>query len=191
VRKTSLIAIAGLSTLLSAPLAMGAAAVVGAEAEAIVKVTAVDRKARTVTFRGPNGGEVLMNVPKESQNLDQVKVGSQFKVRYTEAMAIGLNKGGEASASGQGEMKLAPKGGKPGGSVTETAQITGKVESIAKATRTLALRGPGGKVVELKVAPDVKSFDDVAVGDTITVAYARALAMEMVPAESKGAAKAQ
>jgi hypothetical protein len=120
-----------------------------------------------------------------------VKVGSQFKVKYVEAMAVGLNKGGEASKSGQSDMKLAPKGGTPGGSIKETVQITGKVESIAKATRTLSLRGPGGKVVELKVADDVKSFDDVAVGDTVTVAYARALAMEMVPADNKSGTKAK
>jgi len=177
--------------LLATPLVMGAAAVVGAEAEAIVKVTAVDRKARTVTFLRPNGAEIVMNVPNEAQNFDQVKVGSQFKVTYVEAVAVRLNKGGEASLSEKSDMKLAPKGGTPGGSMTATAQVTGKVESIAKATRTLAVRGPGGKVVEFKVAEDVKSFDQVAVGDTISVVFSRALAMEMIPADKKDAAKAK
>ena len=42
---------------------------------------------------------VTLNVPKEAQNLDQVKIGSTFKVRYVEAVAVAIQRGGKASAS--------------------------------------------------------------------------------------------
>ena len=58
------------------------------EAEAVVTVTKVDKEARTVTFRGPRGNLGTLDVPKESQNLDQVKVGQQYRMKYVEAVAV-------------------------------------------------------------------------------------------------------
>src|SRR5262245_39819676 len=57
-------------------LAQEKAALAVSQQEAVVKVVKIDRKARTVTFQGPKGNQVTMDVPKEAQNLDQVKVGS-------------------------------------------------------------------------------------------------------------------
>ena len=50
------------------------------ETEAVVTVTKVDKEARKVTFRGPKGGVATLTVPKEAQNLDQVKPGQQYKL---------------------------------------------------------------------------------------------------------------
>jgi len=63
----------------------------------VVKVVNMDRKARTVTFQGPRGRLVTLKVPKEAQNFDQVKIGSTFKVKYVEAVAVALSRGGKAS----------------------------------------------------------------------------------------------
>ena len=69
------------------------------QVEAVVTVTKVDQKARTVTVRGPRGNLQTLAVPKESQNLDKVKPGDRFKITYAEAAVIALTKGGEPSAS--------------------------------------------------------------------------------------------
>jgi len=74
--KSSLIAAAAFATLALAPCASAQVqrgAVVVGESEAVVTVVSVDRKARTVTVRGPQGRTVTINVPPEAQNLDQVK----------------------------------------------------------------------------------------------------------------------
>jgi len=187
----SIVAAAVVAAFLAAPAAIAQikdGVIVVGETEAVVKVISVDRKARTATVRGPGGGTVVMNVPKEAQNFDQVKAGSLFKVRYLESVALVLMKGGEASASGLQTVKLAPKGGTPGGTVAETKQITGTVEAVDFKNRAIALKGPGGKIVALKVADDARNLNEISVGDTISLLYTQALAMEMIPQPDKSTA---
>jgi hypothetical protein len=167
-------------------LAQGAAAqdkgaVTVSQTEAVVKVIKIDRKARTVTFEGPRGNRRTLDVPKEAQNFDKVKVGSTFKVRYVEAVAVAMQRGGAPSATADHQVRLAPKGGTPGGVMVSTMQLSARVEAIDYANREVALKGPKGNVVPLKVADDVQGLDQVKVGDTVTVAYAHALALEMLP----------
>ena len=149
------------------------------EAEAVVTVTKVDKEARTVTFRGPRGNLGTLDVPKESQNFDQVKVGQQYKMKYVEAVAVEIRKGGAPSATTAQEVKLAPKGAKPGGVVVRTVQLAGVVDAVDYNERYIAVRGPKGNVVPLKVASDV-DLKQIAAGDRITVTHTAALALEMV-----------
>jgi hypothetical protein len=160
------------------------------QTEAVVKVVKIDRKARTVTFEGPRGRRETLNVPKEAQNFDRVKVGHLFKMKYVEAVAVALQRGGVASASADQQVRLAPKGGTPGGVVVNTAHVTATVAAIDYANREVALKGPKGNVMALKVADDVQGLGDVKVGDSVTVAYTQALALEMLPEEAGGKAKA-
>ena len=169
--------------------AQGKGAVTVSQTEAVVKVTKIDRKARTVTFQGPRGNSRTLTVPKEAQNFDKVKVGALFRVKYVEAVAVALQKGGTASASADRHVQLAPKGGTPGGVAVDTVMLKAKVEAIDYADREVALKGPKGNVVALKVSDDVQGLESVKVGDTVTVAYARALALEMLP-EPAGPPKA-
>ena len=166
------------------------AAVAVAQTEAVVKVIKIDRKARTVTFQGPRGRTETLVVPKEAQNFDKVKVGSSFKVSYVEAVAVALQRGGTAMASTDRAVRLAPKGGTPGGVVVNTAQISATVEAIDYANREVAVKGPKGNVLALKVADEVQGFGDVKVGDLITLVYTQALALEMLPQESGAKSKA-
>ena len=151
------------------------------EAEAVVTVTKIDKEARTVTFRGPRGNLGTLDVPKESQNFDQVKVGQQYKMKYVEAVAVEIRKGGAPSATAAQEMKLNPKGAKPGGVVVRTVQLAGVVDAIDYNERYLSVRGPKGNIVPLKVAQEV-DLKQIAAGDRITVTHTAALALEMVAA---------
>jgi len=174
--------------ILAFPFAAGAqekGAVVVGQTEAVVKVVSIDRQARTVTFQGPKGNRVTMKVPKEAQNFDQVKVGSTFNVKYVEAVAVALQRGGRASASADRTVRLAPKGGTPGGVMVNTAQISATVEAIDYANRELAVKGPKGNILAFKVADEVQGFDQVKIGDSIALVYAEALAMEMLPSGPK------
>jgi len=191
--KSTLVAAAAFAALALAPCASAQikdGVVVVGESEAVVTVVSVDRKARTVTMRGPKGRTVTMNVPPEAQNLDQVKKGSRFQVRYVESVAVALSKGGVASVSKDQAVRLAPKGGTPGGIVVNTMQISATVEALDRTRRTIAVRGPKGNELEFQVAPDVK-LEGIQLGDLVTVAYAEALAMQMLPKESKAAKSAR
>ena len=157
------------------------------ETEAVVTVTKVDPKARTVTFRGPKGGVATLTVPPQAQNLDQVKPGQTYKIKYFEAMVIEIRKGGEPSSVAAQEVKLAAKGEKPGGTVVRTQEVTGVVDAIDYTSRYVSVRGPKGNVLSAKAADDVK-LEQFSAGDRIIVNYTQALAIEMAaqaPAKKK------
>lgn len=166
------------------------AAVAVQETEAVVTVTKVDKEKRTVTFRGPKGGVATLNIPPESQNLDQVKSGQQYRVKYVESVAVAIDKGPAAAAAAR-DVKLAPKGAKPGGMVVSTVQLAGVIDAVDYTNRYVAVRGPKGNVVPLKVADDVP-LQQLSAGDRISVTYTAALALEMsaqAPAKKEAAKK--
>ena len=65
--------------------------------------------------------------------------------------------------------------------MVNTARISATVVAIDYTNREVAVKGPKGNVVALKVADDVQGFADVQIGDRITLVYAESLAMEMQP----------
>jgi hypothetical protein len=158
-------------------------AIVAEQVEAVVTVLVVDQEKRQVVVRGPRGGVATLDVPKQAQNLDQVKQGAKFKVKYVEAVAVGVRKGGAAGAFQAEDVKLAPKGSNPGGIVVRTAQIAGVVDAIDYTNRYVAIRGPKGNILSLKAADDVK-LQELSAGDRIAITYTQALAMEMIPQPS-------
>jgi lipoprotein-anchoring transpeptidase ErfK/SrfK len=163
---------------LAQPLKGGAIDAV--QIDAVLTVLAVDQKARTVTVRGPKGGVTTLNVPPQAQNLDQVKQGSQFRMKYLEAIAVGIRKGGTPAAVATQDVRLAPKGGTPGGVVVRTQQLAAVVDAIDLTNRYIAVRGPKGNTLALKVADGV-NLEGLSAGDRIALTHTEALAMEMIP----------
>lgn len=172
-------------------LAQGRGMIVTDQVEAVVTVTKVDPKARTVTVRGPRGNLQTLNVPPESQNLDRVKPGDRFKMTYAEAAVIALTRGGKPDASVEEMVQVAPKGGKPGGFKVRTTKISGVVDAIDYKNRYVSLRGPKGNTLALPVSSEVKDLESVQVGDKLSIVFTQALAVEMVAQEKpkKPAAK--
>ena len=150
------------------------------ETEAVVTVTKVDKATRTVTFRGPKGNVATLAVPPEAQNLDQVKPGQQYKMKYVESVAVEIRKGGAPAAASEQQVKLAPKGAKPGGVIVRTQQLAGVLDDVDYAKRYVSVRGPKGNVVPFKVADDVP-LEQLKAGDSIAVTYTGALTIEMKP----------
>lgn len=182
--KRTAIAAVLLSLALSAHAQVKDRAVAVQETEAVVTVTKVDRELRTVTFRGPKGGVATLAIPPQAQNLDQVKPGQQYRMKYVESVAVEIRKGGAAAATVSDQVQLAPKGAKPGGVIVKTVQIAGVVDGVDYTNRYVSVRGPKGNVVPLKVADDVP-LDQLSAGDRISVTYTEALAVEMVAQAKK------
>ncbi|MET0935013.1 MAG: hypothetical protein ABWX83_03440 [Luteibacter sp.] len=61
-----------------------------------------------------------------------------------------------------------------------TASITG----IDKQNHLVTLRGPKGKSATVEAGPEVRNFDQLKVGDQVTVSFQSALAFELLPADS-------
>jgi Cu/Ag efflux protein CusF len=187
--KTTLLVAAAAALIGGTPAqAQPKAAMAGAEVEALVTVVSVDKQKRTVVFRGPRGNEVELQVPPEAQNLDQVKKGSVFRIKYAEAVAVAITRGGSPSKGDEQSIQVAKKGANPGGTATRTRHVSGVVEAIDLKTRYVALRGPQ-RSVSLQVGDDVK-LEELKVGDRIAIAYTQGLALEMVPQPKPAAKKA-
>jgi hypothetical protein len=71
-----------------APLGDKPAVAAAETVEIKAKVTAIDTKHRTVTLQGPAGNSRTIKVDPKVEKLEQLKVGDDVVVRYTEAIAI-------------------------------------------------------------------------------------------------------
>ena len=67
------------------------------------------------------------------------------------------------------------------GTATLAAAVTvqASVEAIDKATRQVTLKGPKGNLNTVTAGPEVKNFDQVKVGDMVTVRYVEALTLTL------------
>lgn len=72
-----------------------------------------------------------------------------------------------------------------------TVKVSALVVAIDSAARVVTLKGSNGKIVDVTVPPEAKKFDDIRVGDTVTVEYARALTLELKPAGSVRSSSSQ
>ena len=65
------------------------------------------------------------------------------------------------------------------GAIAETVKIQATVTAIDKKTREVRLKVPQGEEQTVTAGPEVKNFDQIKVGDMVTVEYLRALALEL------------
>jgi hypothetical protein len=158
------------------------AAVVAEPVEAIVTITAVDPQAKTVTFKGPRGQTTTLEVP-QAQNLDRIKPGDRFQVAYTEAAAVTISQDAARLAASGTTVAPAARGANPGGMATKTTEVTGVVEAIDRKNRYMSIQGPRALPISVKVPEEVKEFDNLQVGERITLTYIQAIAADMLPAK--------
>jgi len=67
------------------------AGIITRETTVTVTITAIDEKAPTVTFKGPQGNTRTIKV-KDAAKLKDVKVGDQVEITYTQALALSVEK---------------------------------------------------------------------------------------------------
>jgi hypothetical protein len=74
-----------------APIGSKPAGVIGQTTTVTVGITAIDAKAPSVTFKGPDGKTQTVKV-KSADRLQGVKVGDTVDITYTEAVAVKVDK---------------------------------------------------------------------------------------------------
>jgi len=65
------------------------------------------------------------------------------------------------------------------GAVAETVRVSATITAIDKATRNVTLKDAQGAEMTITAGPEVKNFDQMKVGDTVTAEYTTALALEL------------
>jgi hypothetical protein len=153
--------------------------------EATATVEAIDLDKRIVTLKGPKGNVFELKVGERAKNLSQVKVGDQVKVKYYESLAFEVKKAGAAGeATVTSGVARAKEGEKPGGIAANQVTITATVEAIDAKKNYVTLKGPEGKILEVKVK-DPKNLKSVQKGDKVVLTYTEALAVSVEPMKKK------
>lgn len=65
-------------------------------------------------------------------------------------------------------------------------QLQGKIKSLDKKSRSVVVAGPQGGEVFMVLGDEVRNFDQIRVGDLVTLTYAQALALELRKVDNKG-----
>ena len=148
-------------------------------------VEVLDRKARTVTLKGPDGNRLTVFAGDEVRNFDQIHVGDHLEVRYTFGVVLQLVKGGggvRARIENETASRAA-KGEKPAGTAVREVLVVADVVSMDKEKQTITLRGPE-RTVELQVR-NREQFENIAVGDQVEATFTEATAISVKAAPGK------
>ena len=151
------------------------------EREAVMTATvvAVDLQNRYVTLKGEDGEVRDIKVGEEAVNLPQVKVGDLVTVKFYESIAVEVIKPGTAMGAGEKTAIVRAKPGEmPGGMVAKQVSVTAIIMAIDKQKSAMTLKGPEGKLVNVKVQ-DPANLEKVKVGDELMITYTEALAISV------------
>ena len=153
-------------------------------------ITAIDKATRTLTLKGAKGESFDVVAGAEVKNFDQIKVGDEVKVAYLQALSMELKKAGGATGVKESTGEARAKAGeKPAGVIGREVTVMADVIDVNPTAKTITLKGPKGKVVELDVK-NPEHFKVVKKGDQVEVVYTEALAVS-VEAAPKAAPKAE
>ena len=147
-------------------------------AHASVEVASIDKTARKITVKMPNGEKAQIQVPTDVQEFDKLKVGDKIDVDYMQSVALGF----------------LPQGTKP--SVTERAaagpgmagrqmSVSAEVIKVDPANNQVTFKGPKGthRIVTVQ-DPDLQArLPNLKPGQVIVLQYTEAVATAIQPTE--------
>lgn len=156
----------------------GSAAAVVDTLTASATIQAIDKETRLITYVTAEGLTDSFTAGPSVANFDQLAPGDRVNIQYQEAVAIYLGKDAAPSADAAGGIAAAPIGATPGGVALGAVQLTVKVLELDKETRQAKLELPDNVIRKVKVR-DGLDLSQVQVGDSVTVAIAQALAINV------------
>lgn len=143
----------------------------GIVGESIVETAIVDSinyKDRAAILRDSENELHFFKAGPEIRNFDQLKVGDEVIMEYTESIAIFVDKPeGAPTGTASQVVRRALPGTKPGMEAVTVIDVTALVEKINYTTRMITLKGPEGKLISTKVDPGLTRFNEVKKGDMI------------------------
>jgi hypothetical protein len=140
------------------------------------RVDAVDYDTRSVVLTGPEGNEESFTVDPAVVNFSQVQKGDLVTAKFTQKLAISVEKpGSQPDVAETGMIALPGLGSKPGILATRTGQITATVTWIDHDARMVSLQGPAGNGMTFQVAPQAQGLENVQAGDKVVAYYTEAV----------------
>lgn len=144
------------------------------------KIVGIDRAARVVTLRGPQGNEVDIALSQQVGNFDQLNVGDTVDVLYKNALLVTAEK---VTGKDKGIRKRVDTNvylpASSGYDAARQVEVQATVQHINAKKREVTLRG-AYQTVTLQATPDV-DLKTLKVGDTIHAVFVSAYATQITP----------
>jgi hypothetical protein len=156
----------------------GAAFTIATSASAEVVIKSINSRKRIITLETQDGQKKKYTAGPAIKNFDQLKVGDTVVATFTEIMAVYLGQD-EAPSADIAAGLVRKSDGTPGAALVGEAQVTAKILELDKTTRRIKLELPENEIHEAKVREGL-DLSKVKVGDTVTIAIASALVIEVV-----------
>lgn len=113
-----------------------------------------------------------------------------YKAIYLTLAVLTLTSSSALAEKPRAEAVIVEAKGPTGGGVGQAVEIQAMVTAIDKAKRTVTVKGPQGKTHTLAVSQEVRNFDQVKVGDMITLTYLQAVTLQLEKTEGAKPGKA-
>ena len=145
--------------------------------KATATIVGIDAAGRVLTLKGPEGKVFNLAAGEQVKNFDKLRVGDKVTAEYTRALTLELRKGGGGTSQRtEDTAAVRAPAGQIGGAVGRQVTVLADVVSVDAKKKTIALRGPGGNVVDLQVQ-DPEQIKLVKKGDQVEAVYTEALAI--------------
>ena len=151
-----------------------------------VTVEDVDKKARSIVARAPDGTRSTVKIPEDVQGFDRLKKGDKIDLSYYRAVAVSVVPGGASAATAtqqKSDVQHASSGHSGGRPVTTSATVT----SANKPNGAVEIKGQNGKVqtVTPQDAAVQKNMQGLKSGDVVQIVYTEAVATALRPSQSR------
>jgi Cu/Ag efflux protein CusF len=149
-------------------------------------VTAIDQAQRHVTLQDITGNQIVVQVADSVKRLNEVKVGDDVVIKYTEAVAWQVKPAsqGKPGVDTQESVTRAKPDEQPGATVGRKVTLTTTITAIDLTNGTVTLTGPNGASETFK-ARDPANLKKVQIGDLVDIVYTEAVALSLQPAAKK------
>ena len=143
------------------------------------EVMVVNTDTRLMTLKDSDAIYHLLHVPPEMSRLDEIKIGDKVTITKISSALIGLT---PADANTPVAMDTTTdverqSGSKPGGTITETLTVSGKIISVDADAGTLTVEGPNA--TRAFSVDDPALLDDIEVGDSVVAQFRNVIVGEV------------
>jgi Cu/Ag efflux protein CusF len=145
------------------------------------EVMVVNADTRLMTLKDADGVYHLLHVPPEVSRLDEIKIGDKVTITEISSALIGLTPADADTPIAMDtttDVEREP-GSKPGGTITETLTVSGKIVSVDRDAGTLTVEGP--EATRAFAVDDPALLEEVAVGDSVVAQFRNVIVGEVKP----------
>ena len=143
------------------------------------EVMVVNTETRLMTLKDADGVFHVLHVPPEVSRLDEIKIGDKVTITEISSALIGITPAdaGTPIAMDATTDVARESGKKPGGTITETLTVSGKVVAVDQAAGTVTVEGPNQ--TQTFDVSDPSLLDGVKQGDTVVAQFRNVIVGEV------------